>query len=57
MLSIGAIVLHSDPAKAGLFWQQALDSMQGENPDFLVPRQPGAPELHLDATDRTHVDL
>ena len=27
------------------------------NPDFLVPSEAGAPRLHLDETDRTHLDL
>lgn len=57
MLSIGAIVLHTDPETAGTFWRHALGQDQGRSPDFLVPRQKGAPELHLDVTDSTHLDL
>ncbi len=59
MLRIGAIVLNvSDTARAGTFWSRALDYERGENPDFLSPRGggPGA-RVHLDGTDRTHLDL
>lgn len=30
---------------------------RGENPDFLLPRASDGPRLHLDRTDRTHLDL
>lgn len=57
MLSIGAIVLRTDPDTAGTFWRHALCQDQGRSPDFLVPCQKGAPEWHLDVTDSTHLDL
>ena len=58
MVRIGAIVLNvSDPARGGEFWSQALGYRRGENPDFLVPASADGPRLHLDQTDRTHLDL
>ncbi len=58
MLKIGAIVLNvSDSARAGAFWSQALGYRRGDNPDFLVPGNGVGPPLHLDETDRTHLDL
>lgn len=57
MVRIGAIVLKvTDTDRAGAFWSQALGYTRGENPDFLTPRGEG-PHLHLDSTDRTHLDL
>lgn len=59
MLRIGAIVLNvSDNRRAADFWSQALDFRPAANPDFLKPPE-GAPatRLHLDETDRTHLDL
>ncbi len=57
MVRIGAIVLNvTDTERAGAFWSQALGYAPGENPDFLLPRVEG-PRLHLDITDRTHLDL
>lgn len=58
MLRIGAIVLHvSDTARAGSFWSRALGYARATNPDYLVPGEAGGPRLHLDETDRTHLDL
>lgn len=58
MVRIGAIVLNvSDTGRAGEFWSQALGYARASNPDFLVPREGGGPRLHLDETDRTHLDL
>ena len=57
MLRIGAVVLNSDPGVARDFWGDALGYEAGRNPDSLVPTSDGAPEVHLDATDRTHLDL
>ncbi len=58
MLRIGAIVLHvSARERAQAFWSDALGYDRGENPDFLRPRAPGGPRLHLDDSDRTHLDL
>lgn len=58
MLRLGALVLQvSDTARAGAFWSAALDYDRADNPDFLVPKEPGATRLHLDRDDRTHLDL
>lgn len=58
MLRIGALVLHvSDRERAGTFWSEALGYDRGDNPDFLTPRATGGPRLHLDDSDRTHLDL
>ncbi|GAA1390170.1 GNAT family N-acetyltransferase [Luteococcus peritonei] len=57
MLTIGAVVLTTDPAQAGSFWSRALGYSRTANPAYLAPSLPGAPHLHLDATDRTHLDL
>jgi catechol 2,3-dioxygenase-like lactoylglutathione lyase family enzyme len=58
MVRIGAIVLKvSDTSRAGDFWSQALGYQRGSNPDFLLPGEGGSPRLHLDVSDRTHVDL
>jgi hypothetical protein len=59
-LTLGAIVLNvKDNGPAATFWTQALGyTPSSDNPDFLVP-PPTAPatRLHLDETDRTHLDL
>ncbi|WP_418606427.1 VOC family protein [Georgenia sp. SUBG003] len=47
----------SDTARAATFWSQALRYRRGANPDFLLPTEAAGPRLHLDATDRTHLDL
>ena len=58
MVRIGAIVLNvSDAGRAGEFWSQALGYERGANPDFLLPGSRGGPQLHLDQTDRTHLEL
>jgi len=58
MVRIGAIVLNvSDTARAATFWSQALGYQRGANPDLLLPSGTGGPRLHLDETDRTHLDL
>jgi catechol 2,3-dioxygenase-like lactoylglutathione lyase family enzyme len=58
MVRIGAIVLNvSDTGRAGAFWSRALGYERGDNPDFLSPGEGGGPRLHLDETDRTHLDL
>lgn len=58
MVRIGAIVLNvSDTRRAGEFWSQALGYHPGPNPDFLEPGEGGGPPLHLDDSDRTHLDL
>lgn len=58
MVRLGAIVLNvSDTRRAAAFWSQALGYEPAANPDFLVPTEIGAPRLHLDTEDRTHLDL
>ncbi|GIL34281.1 VOC family protein [Phycicoccus sp. DTK01] len=58
MVRIGAIVLNTaDTERAGAFWSEALGYDRGPNPDFLAPRGDGPTRLHLDRTDRTHLDL
>ena len=58
-VTIGSIVWHvSDAGRAREFWSQALGyAPQPDNPDFLVPEDGTGPRLHLDETDRTHLDL
>ena len=58
-VSIGSIVWNvSDVGRAREFWTKALDYVpQGDNPDFLAPKDGNGPRLHLDETDRTHLDL
>ncbi|WP_104118977.1 VOC family protein [Arthrobacter sp. B1805] len=57
MVRIGAIVLNvSNAGRAGEFWSHALGYQRGGNPDFLQPRDGCGPRLHLDETDRTHLD-
>lgn len=58
MVRIGAIVLKvSDNRRAAAFWGRALGYRPTGNPDFLASPEPGAPRLHLDEGDRTHLDL
>jgi catechol 2,3-dioxygenase-like lactoylglutathione lyase family enzyme len=58
MVRIGAIVLKvSDARRAATYWSEALGYQSAANPDFLVPNEAGAPRLHLDEDDRTHLDL
>lgn len=59
-LTLGAVILNvPDTGPAADFWRQALDlTPDPHNGDFLAP-PPGtpAPRVHLDSTDRTHLDL
>jgi hypothetical protein len=58
MVRIGAIVLNvSDTRRGATFLSQALGYQTAANPDFLVPNEAGAPRVHLDEHDRTHLDL
>ena len=58
MLRIGSVVLHvSDTARGGAFWSEALGYDRGPNPDFLRSPDGSGTRLHLDGTDRTHLDL
>ena len=59
MVRIGAVVLNvSDMPRAAEFWKAALGyAPSPHNPDFLVPRDADRVRLHLDTTDRTHLDL
>lgn len=58
MVRIGAIVLNvADTGRAGEFWSEALSYRRASNPDFLMPQQGEGPRLHLDDSDRTHLDL
>lgn len=57
MIRLGAVVLNTDPERTGTFWSQALGYAQARNPGFLVPPSAGSPHVHLDGTDRTHLDL
>jgi len=59
MVRIGAVVLNvGDNRRAAEFWGRALGYVAApENPDFLVPADGRGPRLHLDETDRTHLDL
>lgn len=58
MLRIGSIVWQaSDNARAARFWSEALGYAQGRNPDFLFDPGGNGVRLHLDTTDRTHLDL
>jgi hypothetical protein len=58
-VSIGSVVLNvSNPRRAREFWSKALDyAPQPNNPDFLAPGDGNGPRLHLDESDRTHLDL
>jgi catechol 2,3-dioxygenase-like lactoylglutathione lyase family enzyme len=58
-VSLGAIVLNvTDVDRAGEFWRGALGYVsQPENPAFLAPPGGDGQCLHLDETDRTHLDL
>jgi catechol 2,3-dioxygenase-like lactoylglutathione lyase family enzyme len=59
MLRIGAVVMNApDVEQAGAFWSQALGYVgQPENQAFLAPERGPGPRLHLDETDRMHLDL
>ncbi len=59
MVRIGAIVWQvSDLGRAREFWSGALgyEAVPG-NPDFLADPLGAGPRLHLDTTDRMHLDL
>jgi hypothetical protein len=58
-VSIGSVVWNvSNASRAREFWSKALDyAPQPNNPDFLAPTDGNGPRLHLDETDRTHLDL
>ena len=58
-VSLGAVVLNvADAERAGEFWRQALGYVsQPDNPAFLAPPGGDGQRLHLDETDRTHLDL
>jgi hypothetical protein len=55
----GALVLNvSDVGRAAQFWSSALGYVaQPDNAAFLGPGSGNGPRLHLDETDRTHLDL
>jgi catechol 2,3-dioxygenase-like lactoylglutathione lyase family enzyme len=58
-LSLGAIVLNvSDIDRSASFWSNALGyDARPENPAFLGPKDGPGTRIHLDETDRTHLDL
>lgn len=48
----------TDVGRARDFWTQALGHAPlAENPAFLLPTRPQEARLHLDESDRTHLDL
>lgn len=59
MVRIGAIVLNvADITRAAGFWSQALGYVATpHDPAFLTPGLGEGPRVHLDETDRTHLDL
>lgn len=59
MVRIGAIVVNvSDRHRASAFWAQALGyTPEPDNADFLFDPSGGGVRLHVDETDRTHLDL
>jgi catechol 2,3-dioxygenase-like lactoylglutathione lyase family enzyme len=58
-LSLGAVVLNvKNIDRAAEFWSKALGyDAQPDNPAFLGPKNDLGPRLHLDQTDRTHLDV
>src|SRR6266542_1194382 len=58
-LSLGAVVLNvKNIDRAAEFWSKALGyDAQPDNPAFLGPKNGPGPRLHIDETDRTHLDL
>lgn len=58
-LSLGAVVLNvPDINGSAPFWSEALGyDARPDNPAFLGPRSGAGTRLHLDETDRTHLDL
>lgn len=58
MLRIGSIVWNTpDNTRAAEFWTKALGYRQDTNPNFLFDDTGNGVRLHLDQTDRTHLDL
>jgi catechol 2,3-dioxygenase-like lactoylglutathione lyase family enzyme len=59
MVHIGSVVLNvTDIRRAAEFWGKALGYVPApHNPDFLIAEHGDGPRLHLDAKDRTHLDL
>jgi catechol 2,3-dioxygenase-like lactoylglutathione lyase family enzyme len=58
MVRIGSVVLNvSDVDRAAEFWTKALGYVANDNPAFLGPASGTGGRLHLDETDRTHLDL
>ncbi|WP_155370072.1 VOC family protein [Catellatospora vulcania] len=59
MARIRSIVLKvNDIPRAAAFWTRALGyEASPADPAFLVPPDGDGPRLHLDADDRTHLDL
>lgn len=59
MVRIRSMVLNvQDNRRAAAFWSQALGYVATpHNPDFLVDPTGAGPRLHLDESDRTHLDL
>ncbi len=58
-VSFGSVVLNvSDVSRAAEFWRKALGYVpQPSNPAFLASESGEGLRLHLDETDRTHLDL
>lgn len=54
-----AIILNvSDTERARRFWSEAVGySPKAEQPDFLLPPSGDGVRIHLDRTDRMHLDL
>jgi catechol 2,3-dioxygenase-like lactoylglutathione lyase family enzyme len=54
-----AVVLNvGDARRAAEFWTRALGyEPEADSPDFLVPPHGQGVRIHLDETDRTHLDL
>lgn len=59
MVNIGAIVLNvTDRHRASAFWSRALGyEPDSDNSDFLSDPSGKGVRLHLDETDRSHLDL
>jgi hypothetical protein len=58
-LSLGAVVLNvPNIEQSAPFWSKALGyDARPDNPAFLGPKNGSGTRLHLDETDRTHLDL
>ncbi|MGW5363229.1 VOC family protein [Actinopolymorpha pittospori] len=58
MVTLGSTVLNvSDINRAAEFWKKALGYIAPGDPAFLRPASGEGPRLHLDESDRTHLDL